>query len=70
MKRKAVKQAEAIERQEVAAKRSAMEQLVRLDKKLGVGKGAKKERARLAKQIGNLNPLGSQLYAAFVRLKS
>jgi len=38
----------AIVRQEVRDSRSASEQLASLDKRLGVGVGAKKERARLA----------------------
>ena len=36
---------------EVAAKRSPAEQVVRLDHKLGVGEGAKKERAKLMKRL-------------------
>ena len=41
----------ALERQEAASKRSPIEQLARLDNMLGVGKGAKKERAKLAKKM-------------------
>ena len=41
----------AVKRQEARAKLSAKEQLALLDKRLGDGQGAKKERARLAKEI-------------------
>ena len=49
MKIKEVRQAEAEVRQEERAKRSNAEQIAKLDAKLGKGKGAKKERKRLAK---------------------
>lgn len=39
----------AKERQEAAAQREPQEQLRRLDERLGVGVGAKKERARLTR---------------------
>ena len=38
--------------QEERGKRSAKEQLALLDKRLGNGVGAKKERAKLAKEMG------------------
>lgn len=41
----------AAKRQEARAKLSAKDQIEKLDAKLGAGQGAKKERARLAKQI-------------------
>lgn len=41
----------ALERQEVSGNRTPQEQLERLDMKFGVGNGAKKERAKLAKRI-------------------
>jgi hypothetical protein len=37
---------------EKRAKRSAREQLAELDRRLGIGKGAKKERKRLLTQVG------------------
>lgn len=43
----AAKRAKALARQEARGARSAAEQLKALDKRLGVGVGAKKERARL-----------------------
>ena len=42
---------DSIERDEAAKNRTPEEQLARLDKMLGKGKGAKKERARLKKKI-------------------
>ena len=42
---------EAEVRREERAKRTPQQQIAVLDKKLGVGVGAKKERARLKKQI-------------------
>lgn len=42
---------EAEERNKVRAKRNPQEQLARLDKMLGEGKGAVKERKRLKEQI-------------------
>ena len=49
MKDKETRQAEAEVRQEERDKRSPAEQITKLDKKLGEGKGAKKERKRLEK---------------------
>jgi len=43
---------EAITRSEDRAKRSAKEQLSLLNQRLGVNVGARKERNRLAKEIG------------------
>ena len=45
------KQKDSITRTEGRASRSAMEQLVLLDQRLGVNVGARKERNRLAKEI-------------------
>ncbi len=47
MKNKETRQAEAEVRQEDRDKRTPAEQIAKLDKKLGKGKGAKKERKRL-----------------------
>jgi len=47
MKDKETRQVEAEVRQEDRAKRSSVEQIAKLDKKLGEGKGAIKERKRL-----------------------
>ncbi len=44
------RQEDALERQEARASRSNSEQIAHLDRILGKGKGAVKERARLAKQ--------------------
>ena len=44
---------DAVERQQARAARSASEQIARLDTLLGKGKGAVKERARLAKEIAS-----------------
>jgi len=44
----------AKERKEAAEGRTPQEQLARLDDMLGKGKGAKKERAKLAKRIEDL----------------
>lgn len=41
----------ALERQEVAKNRTPQEQLARLDAKFGAGRGAVKERTKLAKRI-------------------
>ena len=49
MKTKEVKQVEAEVRQEKRAKRTVTQQVAKLDKLLGKGKGATKERKRLAK---------------------
>ena len=49
---KATRQIEAADRAQARAKRSPQEQLARLDKLLGKNVGAKKERARLARQSG------------------
>ena len=48
---RATRQAEAVERKEARAALTDQQQLERLDKILGVGVGAKKERERLAKRI-------------------
>lgn len=48
---RATRKAEAIERKEARAAITDQQQLARLDKILGVGVGAKKERERLAKRI-------------------
>ena len=45
--RKQLRQKEAIERQAIASTRTPAERLAILDAKLGVGKGAKRERAKL-----------------------
>ena len=45
---------DAKERQEAADERTPYEQLTRLDRMFGSGKGAKKERAKLAKKIESL----------------
>lgn len=45
------RQRSAQERAEARAERSPQEQLAELDKRLGEGKGAVKERARLQKQL-------------------
>ena len=44
----------ALELQEERDKRTPQEQIKRLDTKLGIGKGAKKERAKLEKLIKRL----------------
>lgn len=49
--RKAIRKKNATERQEVSNKRTPQEQLERLDWKLGDGKGAAKERAKLLKRM-------------------
>ena len=51
MKDKETRQAEAEVRQEDRAKRTPSEQIAKLDKKLGEGSGAKKERKRLEKLL-------------------
>ena len=48
---RAARQVEAVERKEARAALTDQQQLTRLDKILGVGVGAKKERERLAKRI-------------------
>jgi hypothetical protein len=47
-----LRQEEAIERQQAWGKLNAAEKLAVLDARLGAGVGAKKQRARLATQIG------------------
>jgi len=47
MQLKEIKRKEAMERKATTDKLSAKEKLTRLDKRLGVGIGAKKERTRL-----------------------
>ena len=49
--KQAEKKERALERQEVASKRTPQEQLARLDKMFGEGQGARKERAKLNKRI-------------------
>jgi len=44
----------AKERAEIAAKRTPQEQLKRLDEMFGEGRGAAKERAKLAKRIADM----------------
>jgi len=51
LKRQKEKERKRLMNQEARAKRSPDEQLARLDKLLGKDQGAKKERARLLKQI-------------------
>lgn len=46
-RRKEIRRKEAQERAEVRAQRSPQEQLAILDKRLGKGQGAQRERARL-----------------------
>ncbi len=55
------RQARAIERQDFRAKLSPAEQIAELDKRLGVGVGAVKERARLLKPVGVRTPEGKTL---------
>lgn len=50
---RSIRQAEAKERNEARAALTDQQQLDRLDKILGAGVGAKKERARLAKRISS-----------------
>ena len=52
--RKAKRREEAISRDAERASRSVFDQLAVLDAKLGIGKGAKRERARLAEEIRDL----------------
>lgn len=52
--RKEEKKRSALERQEVASKRTPQEQLDRLDQLLGFGLGANKERAKLLKKVSRL----------------
>lgn len=47
----AIAREQAKERQEARDKRTAQEQLDLLDKRLGKGVGAKRERARLAQEV-------------------
>lgn len=51
-KRRIQRQDEAVLRQHARDKRTAKQQLALLDKRLGKGKGAKRERERLALLIG------------------
>ena len=44
---------EALERQKIRDKKNSIQQLVILDKRLGTGIGANKERTRLTKMIDN-----------------
>lgn len=46
------RRAKALELKEERAKRTAAQQIQRLDKMLGEGQGAKKERARLGQVVG------------------
>jgi len=50
----------AQERTEVATKRTPQEQLKRLDEKFGEGKGAVKERAKLARRIAAASKEGKK----------
>jgi hypothetical protein len=49
--KQALKKSSALERQNVASKRSPTERLAILDQRLGKDKGAKKERERLEKVL-------------------
>jgi hypothetical protein len=51
MKLKEIKREEAVARKQVTDKLSAKEKIKKLDQRLGVGIGAKKERDRLMKLI-------------------
>ena len=51
MKTKSTKREEATERQQVWSKLSPKQQLAELDRRLGEGVGAKKQRARLAEEL-------------------
>jgi len=53
---RAQRQAEAKIRQEVTAAEPVAQRLARLDRILGAGVGAKKERARLAKMVVAVTP--------------
>lgn len=51
--RREIRRDEAHQRAESRAKRSALQQLALLDERLGEGKGARRERARLQAMIDN-----------------
>ena len=49
--RKAIRQEQALERQEKSDKKTAEQRLAQLDKLFGKGQGAQRERARLEKEV-------------------
>jgi len=55
MRTKAEKRAEAVERNESWAELSPKQQLADLDRRLGKGEGAKKQRAKIAKRMEKSN---------------
>jgi len=56
LRNKRARQEDAIEREAARAELTPKQQIARLDKRLGVGEGAEKERARLEAMISAAKP--------------